>query len=140
MPLNGVNGGSDAKYYPQYSPDGTWIAFTYSAQANSTMVAEDALIRLVRTDQSGTIATLPAANGVPCSTGQPCGNSFPTWSKDGRFLSFSSNRPGSIPANGRNSWDLYITPIDPATGADGPAYPVDGANSPEFEHAVQWGE
>lgn len=140
VPLNGVNGGSDAKYYPQYSPDGTWIAYTYSAQANSTMVAEDALIRLVRTDQSGTIATLPAANGVPCSSGQPCGNSFPTWSKDGRFLSFSSNRPGSIPANGRNSWDLYIAPIDPATGADGPAYPVDGANSPEFEHAVQWGE
>lgn len=136
VPLNGVNGGTGANYYPQYSPDGTWIVYTYSALAQGTISAPDAVVRMVKTDQSGTIAMLPAANGIPGDGA----NSFPTWSKDGRFISFASNRASSIPGNGRPSWDLYIAPVDPATGTDGPAYPVSGANSPEFEHAVQWAQ
>lgn len=125
-PTPGMGG---AYYYPSYSPNGRWIAFTYSAQASSTIAAEDAVIRLARSDNSGQVMMLPSANNAPGNGA----TSYPTWSVNGAFLSFSSNRSG-----GQGDWDIYIAPVDPMTGVDGPATNVSTANSAAFEHAAIW--
>jgi Tol biopolymer transport system component len=125
-PTPGMGG---AYYYPAYSPNGRWIAFTYSAQASSTIAAEDAVIRLARSDNSGTVMMLSNANNAPGNGA----TSYPTWSVNGAFLSFSSNRSG-----GQGDWDIYIAPVDPMTGVDGPATNVSAANSAAFEHAAIW--
>jgi Tol biopolymer transport system component len=84
-------------------------------------------VKLVKSDQSGTVRELPMINGGDGQT------SFPTWSLDGAYLGFSSNRSG-----GAGGWDVYVAPIDPVTGIDGPPANVASANSAGFEHAAQW--
>lgn len=127
-PLLGASRNQMANYYPAFSPDGEWIAFTQSRGEGSNYLAPDAQLRLVRTDGSGTVRLLSTVNG---DNGQ---SSFPAWSLDGRYLSFSSNRAG-----GRGDWDLYIAPIDPMSGRPtGGAIHLGDANSPEFEHGAQW--
>lgn len=123
----GASGNGMGNYYPAYSRNGQWIAFTQSASAMSTIAATDAQMRLVKTDLSGTTRALTNANGTNGAS------SYPTWSVDGQFLSFSSNRSG-----GRGDWDIYIAPIDPVTGADQAAMNVTSANSSAFEHSAQW--
>jgi len=128
-PLVGASGNNIANYYPRFSPNGQWVVITVSQGASTTISAQDARLRLVKADQSGTVSMLPNANG-PMGDGA---SSYPTWSVDGRFVSFSSNRSG-----GRGDWDIYIAPVDPTTGADGPATNVTAANTPQFEHSAQW--
>ncbi len=111
------------RYYPHFAPNGRWVAFTESMGAGSSFAAPDAQIRLVAST-SGPVLPLSQLN-VGAS-------SYPTWSVDSHFLSFSSRRPGS------GGWDLYVAAIDPLTGADNPATPIAAANTPEFEHAAQW--
>jgi WD40 repeat protein len=126
-PLPGASGNGMANYHPAFSPDGRWIAFTQSASAVSTYVAADAQIRLVRSDGSGGVHALRALQSPGSAS------SWPTWSLDGAFLSFSSNRPG-----GMGGYDIYIAPIDPETGADGPAEVLTEASSPGFDHIGRW--
>lgn len=128
-PLAGASGNSIANYYPRYQPGGTWIAFTVSQSASTTISAADARLRLVKSDQSGTVSQLSNAN-APAGDGA---SSYPTWSVDGRFISFSSDRSG-----GAGGWDIYVAPVDPMTGVDGPARNVAQANTTAFEHAAQW--
>lgn len=111
------------RYYPHYAPNGRWVAFTESMSAASSFAASDARIHMVAAG-SGPIFSLSRLNDGA--------SSYPTWSVDSRFLSFSSRRPGS------GGWDLYVAAIDPVTGADNPATPITAANTPEFEHAAQW--
>ena len=127
VPLAGVSGMGGASYYPKFSPDGRWLAYTYSAGASGTLSAQDARVQLVRTDQSGTVLPLNLANSVSGAS------SFPTWAADGSYLSFSSNRPGGL-----GGWDIYLAPIDLATGTEGPAQNLIEANTPAFEHAAFW--
>lgn len=129
--LNGAGGNGFANYYPAYHPSGNWVAFNQSVSAQGTLSAQDGRIKLAPTDQSGNVLDLPLLNG-PNGQG---GNSFPTWSLDGNFLSFSSTRPG-----GMGSWDLYIAPIDPVTGADLPAVNIMEANNSGFQHAARWSD
>ena len=70
---------------------------------------------------------------IPNANGTGGASSYPTWSVDGNWLSFASNRAGGL-----GSWDLYVAPIDPITGADGAAMNIQDANSSGFEHAAQW--
>ena len=126
-PITGASGGNVARYYPAFSRDGRWIAYTHSASANSSIAARDARIEMVAADNSGTVLTYPDLN-VPGSA-----NSYPTWSVDGRFLSFSSDRPG-----GAGSWDVYLVPFETRTGTVGDVTPISALNSPLFQHAVQW--
>lgn len=125
--LRGAGGDGAAHYYPQYSPNGRFIALTYSRGAQSTIAATDARVRLVAANGSGQVLNLPNLNGNNGAS------SYPTWSVDGRFLSFSSNRTGGL-----GDWDIYLAPIDPITGADRAAINVRDANSRSFEHAAQW--
>ncbi len=126
-PLFGASNNGYANYYPAYSPDGRWLAFTQSQSAQSTIAAADARILMVNAMQSAMPLPLNNANAAQGAS------SYPTWSVDGRFLSYSSNRPG-----GRGDWDIYLSPIDPATGADGASQNLMQANTPGFEHSAQW--
>lgn len=125
--IPGASGNRMGNYYPQFSPNGQWIAFTQSAMAHSSIAATDARLRLVKSDMSGTVLGLPQINGNQGAA------SYPTWSVDGAFLSFSSNRPG-----GAGGWDIYVAPVDQVSGADSPAVNVRQANTPAFEHSAQW--
>jgi MYXO-CTERM domain-containing protein len=130
-PVMGASMSGAANYYPTYHPNGQWLAFTQSLSAQGTISAFDATIKMVATDQSGTVLDLANAN---CQPGT-CGSSYPTWSLDGEFLSFASNRAGGL-----GSWDIWIADIDPITGADQAAFNVIEANSPGFEHAARWSD
>ncbi|MFO0726568.1 MAG: choice-of-anchor D domain-containing protein [Myxococcota bacterium] len=114
-----------SRYYPSISRDARWLAYTASNQDQSTISATDARIELVAVDGSGTREALPALNAGA--------SSYPVWSLDGRYLSFSSNRPG-----GAGSWDVYFAPLSTRTGTAGAALPVPGLNTASFEHAAQW--
>ena len=114
-------------YYPAFSPSGDWIAFNYSTAGRGTFAAPDARLRMVRADNSGIAVMLANANGTAGAS------SYPTWSVDGRYLSFSSDRPGGL-----GGWDLYLSEIDPITGADAPATNLGAANSTTFDHAAWW--
>lgn len=127
VPLAGASGGTGANYYPRYSPNGQWIAYTYSAMASSTIAAADAVVLLAAAANNNTILPLNNLNSPGSAS------SYPTWSVDGQFLSFSSNRAG-----GQGDWDIYLAPIDPMTGADSAATNLTAANSPAFEHSAQW--
>jgi hypothetical protein len=125
--LAGASSNGQANYYPAFSPNGQWIAFTQSASGESSFSAADARVRLVRADNSGEVLTLDAANGNVGAS------SYPTWARDGTHLSFASTRPGGL-----GSWDLYLLPLDPVTGAPGTPFPLTQANTNGFEHAAQW--
>jgi Tol biopolymer transport system component len=125
--LVNASGNGFANYYPSFSPNGLWIAFTQSESATSTVAAEDANIRLARSDNTGAISTLPSLNAA----GGP--SSYTTWSVDGRFLSFSSIRDG-----GQGNWDIYLGTIDPDTGADSELRPLSEINTSAFEHGAIW--
>lgn len=121
----GASGNGGGNYYPEFSPNGRYLAFTFSAAGQTTRAANDSVIRLVQVS-SGAILNLPQLNAAGP-------NSWPTWSKDGMFLSFSSTRSG-----GAGSADIYFAPVDQNTGADGPAQPVVGVNTPNYDHVARW--
>ncbi|MEQ8279583.1 MAG: choice-of-anchor D domain-containing protein [Deltaproteobacteria bacterium] len=123
----GASNDGGGHYYPAWSPTGTWIAYTHSVSAATTYAAADATIRLVRANQSGTVATLPFANDI---TGA---SSYPTWSLDGRILSFSSNRSGGL-----GDWDVYAAFVDDANGTSSSAVPIQNINTPSFDHIAIW--
>jgi Tol biopolymer transport system component len=82
---------------PAWSPDGKRIAYV-----RSFGVAKDA----------PTLWTIPAAGptdvGARPATKTGKNDLFPTWSGDGRYLYFASDRGGSI--------NLWRAPVDPASG------------------------
>lgn len=127
VPLAGASADSAAHYYPAWSPTGTWIALTFSPSAATTYAAADAQIRLVRADGSGTVSDLALANDLNAAS------SYPTWSLDGRILSFSSNRTGGV-----GDWDVYATFVDDANGATSAAQIIQNVNTPSFDHVAVW--
>ena len=124
-------GGSGFNYYPAYSPDGRWLAFTRHTTGGSTRADPQAEIYIVPA-QGGQAQRL-AANDLP--GGQSlvgASNSWPTWSLDGRFLAFNTKRSGG-------QFDIFVTQIDPE-GNSGPARPLPGASRfDRFEHLPKWG-
>ncbi|MHC1732860.1 MAG: VWA domain-containing protein [Bacteroidales bacterium] len=124
-------GGNGFNYYPAYSPDGRWLAFTRHTSGTSTRSDPQAEIYLVPA-QGGPAKRL-AANDL--ANGQKAGgisNSWPSWSPDSRSLAFNSKRSG-------DQFDIYITSIDPE-GNSGTVRALADANRPDFfEHLPQWG-
>ena len=102
----------------------SWVG-TYSALGQSTRSAKDSVIRLVEVS-SGTISLLPQLNAA-------LPNSWPTWSKDGKLLSFSSTRSG-----GKGSADIYYAPVDQDTGVDQPAVNMSNVNTSDYDHISRW--
>lgn len=131
QPLPGASG-QGFNYYPAYSPDGRWLAFTHHTTGQRTYSDEAAEIYLV--PAAGGDAHRLAANDAPDGTPlQNVSNSWPTWSRDGRWLAFNSKRNDPV-------FDVFVTAID-ENGHSGPAIPLPGAANPNvFEHTPFWGE
>ncbi len=126
-PLAGASG-DGMNYYPAYSPDGNWLAFTrhngttsYAApEAEIFLVAADGgeRERLAANDDNGTVLTNVS-------------NSWTTWSLDGSRLAFNSRRNGT-------SYDLFTTEIT-ADGKSRQAVPLtQAADAQAFEHLPFW--
>lgn len=130
-PLPGASGGG-FNYYPAFSPDGKWLAFTRHTTGQSSYADDAAEIYIVPATggEARRLQANDAADGTPL---QNVSNSWPTWSRDGRLLAFNSKR--NDPA-----FDIFVTEID-AAGNSGPAQPLAGAAQPGvFEHTPFWGE
>jgi uncharacterized protein YkwD len=122
-PLTGASG-DGFNYYPAYSPDGKWLAFTRHTTGETTYADDAADIYLV--PALGGEAILLAANSPSAA------DSWPGWSRDGRWLAFSTNRDDP-------NFDIYVTQID-ETGASGTGVPLPGADADGiFEHLPRWG-
>lgn len=123
-----ASGGGRFNYYPAYSPDGRWLAFT-SHDNQRTYGDPRAEIFLVPAS-GGSRIRLSAnddANGNPTSS-----NSWASWSLDGRYLAFNSRRTDP-------NFDIYVTEIG-ADGSSSAATPLPGASEAGvFEHTPFWG-
>jgi hypothetical protein len=115
-------------YYPSYSPDGTWIAFTRTdgatkmswSGANTACTGADgtggsydnpSATTWLLPAKGGTAIELATANAAPMQT-----NSWPKWgpSKDGEYLwlSFTSTRPyGNVLTGANAHHQLWITGV-----------------------------
>lgn len=121
----GASGTPGENYLPEFSPNGKYIAYTYSAKGQSTRSAPDSVVQLVEV-ATGQILKLPLLNAVGP-------NSWPTWSKDGLLLSFSSTRGG-----GKGSADIYYAPVDQNSGVDGAAVNMSNVNTADYDHISRW--
>jgi len=126
--IKGTDDPTRFNYYPSYSPDGKWLAFT-SAHLDQgqqgTFANPDAKVYVV--PAVGGNATLLTANATGAS------NSWPSWSRDGKVLSFSAK-----PANG--NWGIFYTSFEPTSGQSGNAIALPGATQPGvFQHTAFWG-
>lgn len=97
LPLPGASG-DGFNYYPAYSPDGKWLAFTRHVDGQHTYADNAADIYLV--PANGGERILLRANT------EEWADSWPSWSPDSRWLGFSSDRLDG-------QFDIYLTRIGP---------------------------
>jgi uncharacterized protein YegL len=129
--LQGASG-AGFSYYPAYSPDGKWLAFTRHASGATTYAAPEAEIFLVPA-AGGTPIRLRANDADDGSRLDGVSNSWATWSVDGSRLAFTSKRDDP-------AYDVFITTID-GNGNSGPATPLrNAAEASVFEHLPYWGQ
>ncbi len=130
-PLPGASG-RGFNYYPAYSPDGRWIAFTHHISGTTTYSDPYAEIYMIPAE-GGTPIRLAANDTQDGRRLTGISNSWPTWSRDGQTLAFNSKRNG-------NQYDIFTTRINP-DGTSGPAMLLSSAaDGRAFEHLPFWGE
>jgi len=148
-----ANATSAANYYPSYSPDGQWIAFTRTVGRSYS--DPSATIYVIRADGSGAPIRLDAA--MTGTDGQT--NSWARWapysaslgSEPIYWITFSSMRPFGVlpgtpnPFNQPDGVDsqIWMTPFFPAraaTGQDpsGPAFRLPFQDFTSSNHIAQW--
>lgn len=97
LPLPGASE-DGFNYYPVYSPDGKWLAFTRHVDGQHTYA-----------DNASDIYLVPANGGEKIllrSNTDDWADSWPSWSPDGKWLGFSSDRLN-------DQFDIYLTEIGP---------------------------
>lgn len=130
QPLLGAS--SDGfNYYPAYSPDGKWLAFTHH---NNVSTYADPMAEVFIVDADGGSPIRLLANDGPAGAALTgVSNSWPSWSLDGQWLAFNSKRQDE-------SFDIFVTQIG-ENGQSGEALSLAGASkSGIFEHLPSWGE
>ena len=108
-------------YYPEFSPDSQWVAFTRNAGTSSydAVTAELMLVALTGSPP----VVLANANTQPNAS-----NSWPRWGPivgDIGWLAFSSRRNYALQTTGNHQlWVTGVNLADVASGIDGSAPPV----------------
>lgn len=126
-------GNSDSKYYPTFSPDSKWIAFTSAAGGNSDN-NDAATLMIVPADGSAAPVAVGQANTIVnnqslTGTAAQVANTMPTWAPtqpgDTMFLAFTSIRAYANVYAYNKYKQLWVAGIDPAKlpGQD-PSYPA----------------
>ena len=126
-------GSSDSKYYPTFSPDSKWIAFTSAAGGNSDN-NDAATLMIVPADGSAAPVAVGQANTIVnnqtlSGTAAQIANTMPTWAPtqpgDTMFLAFTSIRAYANVYAYNKYKQLWVAGIDPAKlpGQD-PSYPA----------------
>lgn len=129
-PLSGASG-EGFNYYPAYSADGLWLAFTRHSTGVTTYADPQAEIYIVPAT-GGEPIRLKANDAENGASLEGVSNSWPSWSLDSRFLAFNSKR------NDEN-FDIFIAEIFPE-GNSGQAFPLQSAAQRGiFEHLPYWG-
>ena len=109
-------------YYPEFSPDSQWVAFTRST-AGADSYDEPTAELMVVPQTGGRPILLAGANSLPNAT-----NSWPRWGPivgDIGWLAFSSRRPYALQTSGTHQvWVTGVDLAEVAAGRDGSAPPV----------------
>ncbi|MBK7539901.1 MAG: PD40 domain-containing protein [Myxococcales bacterium] len=134
-------------YYPSFSPDGVWIAYTRSG--GGTYNIGSAETWLVKADGSGTPIKLSAADKD--QTGRtnswarwvPFGQTFGPSNEPMFYLTFSSVRPYGVRLPSGGTPQIWMTPVFPGraqAGQDpsGPAFRVPFQDVATGNHIAQW--
>ena len=109
-------------YYPEFSPDSQWVAFTRNTSGDDAYDDPTAEIMII-SQAGGRPVVLAGANSLPNVT-----NSWPRWGPivgDIGWLAFSSRRPYALQTDGTHQ--VWVTGVDlseVAAGRDGSAPPV----------------
>jgi uncharacterized protein YegL len=95
LPLPGASG-NGFNYYPAYSPNGKWLAFTRHVDGQDTYADNAADVYII--PSQGT------QNPVRLAINSEASDSWPSWSPDSKWLGFSSNRKDG-------QFDVLVSPI-----------------------------
>lgn len=135
--------GVNNNYFPTFSPDGEWVAFT-RAQDETSYFASTADIWLVDKDGAQAPVALGAAN-----QGAGLKNSWPRWAplsdSDFLWLTFSSIRPYGYFNVGRSTPQIWVTAIDEQAARAGedpsaPAFWLVDQSLDSHNHIPVWGQ
>ena len=109
-------------YYPTFSPDSAWVAFTRNTAAADAYAEPTAELMLMPLT-GGPPMVLARANGLPNVT-----NSWPRWGPivdDIGWVAYSSRRPYALQTSGiAQVWVAGIDLAEAAAGRDGSFPPV----------------
>ncbi len=129
----GASGNGAFNYYPAFSPNAEWIAFT-AHNNTETYTDPQAQIFVVSANDTGASPIAIAGNRDENGLDFPnATNSYPSWSPDGRILTFNTKR------NDTSNSDIYWAEVN-ADGNTGLASPLAGADDENvFELMSAWG-
>lgn len=114
-------------YFPEWSPNGDWIAFTEgpATPESSTFSSQEARIRILNV-QTGLVFDPDDLNATT-----NVGRTWAVWSAKGNRLACGT-------ADGSGDSDVMMTHFDPETGLDWNAERIDVISTDRFEHIPRW--